>query len=66
MTEYQDEELDSAFLELEIRSAAFRAQKARDDGNKPEARRWLREQLRLIRLRSPEQIARLEAAARQG
>ena len=66
MTEYQDEELDGAFLELAIRSAAFRAQKARDDGNKPAARKWEQEQRRLIGMRSQEQIARLEAAARQG
>ena len=64
MNEYQDEELDSAFLELEIRSVAFRAKKAREAGNRIEARRWMREQLRLIALRSPEQVARLEAATK--
>ena len=33
-----------------------------DAGNKPEARKWEQEQRRLIGLRSPEQIARMEAA----
>ena len=62
MTEYQDEELDSAFLELEIRSAAFYMNREMKAGNKPEARKWEQEQRRLIGLRSPEQIARMEAA----
>ena len=62
MTAYQDEELDSAFLELEIRSAGFYLTRAMDAGNKPEARKWEQEQRRLIGLRSPEQIARMEAA----
>ena len=62
MTEYQDEELDSAFLELEIRSAAFYMNREMEAGNKPAARKWEQEQRRLIGLRSPEQIARMEAA----
>lgn len=66
LTEYHDEELDSAFLELEIRSAGFYLNRAMDAGNKPAARKWEQEQRRLIGMRSPEQIARLEAAARQG
>ena len=62
MTEYQDEELDSAFLELEIRSAAFYMSREMEAGNKPAARKWEQEQRRLIGMRSPEQIARMEAA----
>ena len=62
MTEYQDEELDSAFLELEIKSAAFHMNREMNAGNKPAARKWEQEQRRLIGMRSPQQIARLEAA----
>ena len=62
MTEYPDEELDSAFLELEIKSAAFHMNREMNAGNKPAARKWEQEQRRLIGLRSPEQIARMEAA----
>lgn len=62
ITEYHDEELDSAFLELEIRSAVFYLNRAMDAGKKPDARKWEQEQRRLIWLRSPEQIARMEAA----
>ena len=65
MTEYQDEELDSAFLELEIKSAAFHMNREMNAGNKPAARKWEQEQRRLIGMRSPEQIARMEAAIEQ-
>ena len=56
------DEIDDAFLELEIRSAGIRLTLAMDAGNKPEARKWEQEQRRLIGMRSPEQIARMEAA----
>ena len=56
------DEIDDAFLEMEIRSAGIRLTLAMDAGNKPEARKWEQEQRRLIGLRSPEQIARMEAA----
>lgn len=62
MTEYQYEELESAFLELVIKSAAFRMNREMEAGNKPAARKWEQEQRRLIAQRSPEQIARMEAA----
>ena len=62
VNEYQYEELESAFLELVIKSAAFRMNREMEAGNKPAARKWEQEQRRLIAQRSPEQIARMEAA----
>ena len=56
------DEIDDAFLEMEIRSAGIRLKLAMDAGNKPEARKWEQEQRRLIGKRSPEQIACMEAA----
>ena len=56
-----DEMLDAAFHELRIHSAGVRAERAMNAGDRTAARRWEEEQRRLIGLRSPQQIARMEA-----